>query len=203
MMSKHPNRPEEQFLNKIGVFYLPDNVGITITDPQGYIDRQTLQWVSQTAFCVSEVDQAGKTIKATSVSAFQSAARSKQDIWNDLKQTLVADFNAIPVQQGLVTDLSPKIRPKRPSPAFLNHVGVAAIPHNVDVMIRDNGVDCAKAFIIQKVGNDGNTVSLAEIPARDTRAYTPAIIWQKVGEVLVKEFGAVPLSAPHQSAPSP
>lgn len=191
-MRQRPNRPTQEFLHKIGIFHIQDDTDITFDDRVGHYDHVRKMWVSPRAFNVTRVDGEGTPLVRTIIPAFEHAARTKHDIWNHLRDTLVTSFNAIPVQRGLMVDLSAP-RPKRPPETFLHAVGVKDIPHNVDVTIRDNGVDCAKAFIIQKIGNNGEVVSRAEISARDTRAYNAQVIWQRVGETLVREFGAMPL----------
>ncbi len=195
-MAQRPNRPEESFLQKIGIFYLPPDVDITITEPRGYIDRRTLNWVSRTAYIVSRVDSKGNVVEETQVPAFESETRTKHHIWRDLKDTLTTMFNAIAIERGSFIDLRPVPRPKRPSEEFLHRVGVAHLPENVDVTVRNNGIDCARAFVIQQIGHGGKLVAETEISARDTRAHTPQMIWQKVGETLVHQFGALPLRGP-------
>jgi hypothetical protein len=190
-----PNRPSEEFLTKIGIFYLPENVDITFCDKFGTLDRVRKEWVSPRAFVVSKVDNNGHAVKNALVSAFETAVRTKKAIWEELKNLLVDHFSAIPIQHRLVSNLKETVISK-PSEEFLKRVGVGHLPPNVKIFFRDAYYECGRAFIIRKLAEDGSMIFEAMVPARDTAAHNAISIWNEVGDTLIKRFGARPSMKP-------
>ncbi len=121
-MRTRPKRPAEDFLKSIGIFYIPDDVDLTFDDSVGYMDRTTGNWIGRRKFTIQRLDDKGSIIQTEDVQALETKDRTMGVIWDALKGVLIQKFNAIPVQHGLVTDISKKQQEKEEKPMRHNNL---------------------------------------------------------------------------------
>lgn len=108
----------------------------------------------------------------------------------------------------VVVNDNEKRRPNRPTAEFLNNIGIARLPRDVDITFNDargrvhhfwdgkGNVEYTyksdRAFHISRVDvRTGETVKKMKIPAFETKMRTCEDIWADLQGALVREFGAV------------
>ena len=80
-------------------------------------------------------------------------------------------------------------RPRRPTRDFLDRIGIAELPPNVDVTFYD-GHENDTAFFVEKVNPKGQTVLATSINAWQSANRPIPRIYNDLRETLVEQFGA-------------
>lgn len=89
-------------------------------------------------------------------------------------------------------DMAKMKRPRRPTRDFLDRIGIAELPPNVDVTFYDGHSDDT-AFFVEKVDRKGQTVLATSVNAWQRASRPMPTIYHDLRETLVEQFGAQPV----------
>jgi hypothetical protein len=177
---KYPGRPSEEFLKRVGIAYLPDNVSILFDEGIGRGGGYGAKNMKPSQYLITAYDDRGEKTLSTNVHAHEYPGRTKHDIFKDLQRTLISQFNAIPAADN---DTAP------PLWQIFKKAGIPVpLPSYIDATLERRG-DMPYMVVSVKGRRDQLIVEM-----RNTRARTMDHIQREVRQIF-QRLG-VPVSAP-------